>query len=187
MPTTLWTNRIVGADVKPASWFLANEKNFRIHPLFQQESLLAVLEKVGWIQDVIVNLRTSEQWHRNDRNIETLVDGHARVALALSHGEDTPVPVKYVDLTPDEENIMLALFDPISAWAATDPQQLEAVLRSIQESTDKINQALAALATENDIDFSVPGATPPSDPPKGGGSHDITCPYCQMTFTPEKP
>lgn len=179
-----WNNRIVSSDVKPASWFLANPSNWRIHPQFQQEALLAVLDKIGWIQDVIVNLRTSEQWHQNDRYIETLVDGHARVSLALSKGDDTPVPVKYVDLTPDEEAIILALLDPISSWAATDGQQLEALMRTIQDSSEKINQALAALAAENNIDFSVPG-TPPSDPP-ARGAHEITCPYCGMSFTPEK-
>ena len=45
-----------------------------------------------------------------------VVDGHARVALALSRGEAT-VPVLYVDLEPEEEALVLATLDPISAMA----------------------------------------------------------------------
>ena len=39
-----WNNRIVGYDNKPASWFLANEANWRIHPKNQQESLGGILD-----------------------------------------------------------------------------------------------------------------------------------------------
>jgi hypothetical protein len=55
---------------------LANPRNWRIHPKAQQEALAAVLDQVGWVQDIIVNQRTGH-----------VVDGHARIALAISKQE----------------------------------------------------------------------------------------------------
>jgi len=122
-----WQNRIVGHDTKPASWFLANEANWRIHPKNQQDSLGGVLDEVGWVQDVIVNKRTSEEWGA-DQNIETLVDGHLRITLALRNGDETPVPVKYVDLSPDEESLVLLTLDPLGAMAASDKAKLDELM-----------------------------------------------------------
>jgi hypothetical protein len=72
---------------------LANPKNFRVHPRHQQDALKGVLSEVGWVQDVIVNVRTN-----------TVVDGHLRVMLALRHNEPT-IPVKYVDLSQAEPQV----------------------------------------------------------------------------------
>jgi len=60
---------------------LANPANWRIHPKAQQDALAGALDAVGWVQQVLVN-----------RPSGFVVDGHARVALALSRGEAT-VPV----------------------------------------------------------------------------------------------
>jgi hypothetical protein len=114
-----WRNRIVGSGIEPAGSFLANDKNWRVHPKPQQDALGGVLSEVGWVQQVIVNKRTSEQWGK-DQNVETLVDGHLRVTLALRAGEETEVPVLYVDLTPEEEDEVLATLDPIAALAVPD-------------------------------------------------------------------
>ena len=59
-----------------------------------------------------------------------VVDGHARVEEALSRHEST-VPVLYVDLDPDEEALVLATLDPISAMATADTAKLEELLAGI--------------------------------------------------------
>ena len=51
-----------------------------------------------------------------NRRTGYVIDGHARVALALTRKEAS-VPVLYVDLSPDEERLVLATFDPIGALA----------------------------------------------------------------------
>ena len=78
---TDYRSRIVGHGEKPASEFRGNPKNWRKHPKNQQAALHGVLAEVGWVQDVIVNARTGN-----------LIDGHARVALALKQGDRAPVP-----------------------------------------------------------------------------------------------
>ena len=102
---TNWRNRIIGIeDVAPDS-LLANPANWRIHPKHQQDALEGVLNEVGSVQQVIVNQRTGN-----------LIDGHLRVTLAMRRNEAT-IPVNYVDLSPEEESLILATLDPLSALA----------------------------------------------------------------------
>lgn len=155
-----WRNRIVGQGEKPASWFLANPANWRIHPKPQQTAINIALDEVGWIQSVIVNKRTSELWG-HDRNIETLVDGHLRIGQALSVSESEPVPFIYVDLTPDEEKKALATLDPIGAMAATDAEKLTELIDEMKSAQPAIDDMLAnVLASANleSLNSSTPGS-----------------------------
>ena len=106
-----WRNRIIGHGEEDPAQLLANPRNWRIHPKAQQEALVGVLKQVGWVQDVIVNQRTGY-----------VLDGHARVALAIAASER--VPVVYVDLSEEEERLILATIDPLSAMAGTDKDLL---------------------------------------------------------------
>lgn len=101
----------MGHGEERADQLLANPKNWRIHPKRQQESLGHVLDRIGWVQSVIVNKRTG-----------FLVDGHARVSAALDRNE--VVPVVYVDLDEREEAEILASLDPLAAMAGSDKNKL---------------------------------------------------------------
>lgn len=101
-----------------ADQLLANPHNWRIHPKNQQDALTGVLDQVGWVQRVIVNQRTG-----------FVVDGHARVALSISRGEK--VPVVYVDLSEQEEALVLATLDPIAAMAGKDDDILRSLVSDI--------------------------------------------------------
>lgn len=150
-------NRIVSYGEESADQLLANPSNWRIHPKPQQDALDGVLSDVGWVQNVIVNKRTSEVWGA-DQNVETLVDGHLRVALAISRNER--VPITYVDLLPHEEALILSTIDPLSALAVTDAAQLETLLQSVNSDNAAVQAMLAKLAEENGITF---GDEPPED------------------------
>lgn len=130
-----WGNRIVGYAVAEAGQLLGNPKNWRIHPVAQQTALDQVLSEVGFVAAVIVNKRTGKSWGR-DRNIETIVDGHLRVQMAVSRGEETPVPVIYVDLDPAEEAVVLATLDPLSAMAGRDREKLDDLLQDVSTQVD---------------------------------------------------
>ena len=67
-----WVINIVGHDIKPASWFLANAKNVRIHPRAQSDATEGCLNELGWVKSVTVNKRTAESWPLGDRGVETL-------------------------------------------------------------------------------------------------------------------
>ena len=72
--TSPWQNRTVGSDDVAPDQLLANPKNWRIHPIAQQDALAGVLDRVGWVGQVLVNQRTGH-----------LVD--LRVELAITRGE----------------------------------------------------------------------------------------------------
>src|SRR6266852_7341837 len=114
-----WQNRIVGhADVAPAS-LVPNPRNWRTHPDDQQRALAGALGDVGWVAEVLVNRTTGH-----------VVDGHLRIELALARREPT-VPVTYVELSEDEERLVLASLDPLAAMATAEQEQLAALLAGL--------------------------------------------------------
>lgn len=141
-----WENRIVGTGNETPDQLLANPYNFRLHPKVQQDALESVLDRVGWVQDVIVNRTTGH-----------ILDGHLRVELALRAGEE--VPVKYIEVNEDEEHLLLATFDPISAMAQVD----DATHADLLEQIDIDDPALAALLNtdaegDDELKLSAPEA-----------------------------
>lgn len=114
-----WRNRIIASGVEAPSELVANPANWRTHPRHQRDALAGSLDSVGWVQQVLVNRRSG-----------FVVDGHARVALAVVRKEPT-VPVLYVDLDPAEERVVLATLDPIGALAGRDDDRLAALLADV--------------------------------------------------------
>ena len=149
-PNAPWRSRITGSGEEAPDQLLANPSNWRIHPKAQQDALAGALDEVGWVQQVLVNQRSG-----------FVVDGHARVALALTRGEPT-VPVLYVDLSPEEEALVLATLDPIGAMATADTAKLEELLAGI--SVD--DAGLAALLRDLAGNDPKAGLTDPDEVPE---------------------
>lgn len=122
-------NRIVKTGEVELDQVQFNPRNWRVHPLQQQNTLKGALEEIGWLQRVIINLRTSPEWGENQHE-ETLLDGHLRCQLAAREGQKK-VPAEWVDLTPAEEALALASIDPISAMAKADQDKLSDLLNTI--------------------------------------------------------
>jgi ParB-like chromosome segregation protein Spo0J len=142
---TGWRNRIVRTGMAPLDQITFNARNWRIHPKPQQDALAGVLSEVGVVQHVIINERTGN-----------LVDGHLRVTLADRAGEPA-VPAVFVDLSEDEEALILATLDPLSAMAATDREQLDALLHEVSTGDAAVQAMLDQLAAQA-------GLVPPVDP-----------------------
>jgi DNA modification methylase len=145
-----WRNRIVGSGTEAPERLAANPANWRAHPRHQRDALAGSLDTVGWVAQVLVNRQTG-----------FLVDGHARVALALARNEAS-VPVLYVDLSPDEERLVLATFDPIGALAGTDGERLTALLADVAVD----DAGLRALLDELAASAPRPSFTDPDDVPE---------------------
>ena len=109
-----------------------------------------MLDTVGYVAQVIVNRRTGH-----------LVDGHLRVEEALSHGQPS-IPVVYVDLSEDEERLVLASLDPLAAMATTDEAKLRELLAEVSVDSEALAAMLAALAPAEPKD----GLTDPDDVPE---------------------
>ena len=135
----IYKTRIKGyANVAPDQ-LLANPKNFRLHPKHQQEVLSNVLSTVGIVQNVIVNETTGH-----------VIDGHLRIALALRNDEQT-VPVTIVELSQEEEDIIMASFDPIGALANNDKEKFEELLSEIETDNQVLNDFFAHSSADMGI------------------------------------
>ena len=110
-----WRNRITRYGEEAPDQLLAHENNWRIHPGTQQAALKAVLQTVGLVQNVIISERSGK-----------CLDGHLRIQMAISEGQQT-IPITYVDVTPEEEKLILATIDPLSAMAVADEELLAAM------------------------------------------------------------
>lgn len=94
-----------------------------------------VLEEIGWIDEVKVSIDSG-----------LVVDGHMRASLAISRGET--VPVCYLKLTPEEERLALATYNPIAALAVPDEEALNRVLGQIETPNPDIATFLDSLYSE---------------------------------------
>lgn len=176
----LWQNRITRYGEEAPDQLLANDKNWRVHPKAQQDALEGALRKVGIVQNVVVNERSGK-----------MIDGHLRAQMAISSGQPT-VPITYVNLSDDEEALILATIDPVTGLAGTDQELLDSLITDIRLSdlgmdlgtglNDLLNSlspdpSLAAAEGEDDI------PALPSDPVSRLGDlwllgGHVVCPHC---------
>jgi DNA modification methylase len=151
----MWQNRITRYSDEAPDQLVANPRNFRMHPGSQADALRGVLSEVGIVQNVIANERSG-----------FLIDGHLRVMEALKSGQPT-IPVTWVDVSEEEEALILATLDPIAALASTDAIKLDALLRDVSTADSAVQQMLDNLAIEAGI---VPGLAEG----QGGDEFDTT-------------
>jgi len=144
-----WRNRIVGQGEVAPGELLANPKNWRTHPQEQQDAMAGILAEVGWVQQIVVNRTTGH-----------LVDGHLRLQLAQQRNEPA-VPVVYVELTDDEESLVLAALDPIGALAGIDGERLSELLANLNPESMALQNLIAGL--ESDLGIGPDGESEEQD------------------------
>lgn len=139
---TVWQNRIVETGEKPVSQFNFNPDNWRGHPQSQRDALNAILSEVGWVQGVIVNRRTNR-----------LVDGHARIEEALELGAETLVPFTEVDLSAEEEKLILLLLDPLGGMATTNAEAFQNLSESLDIDSVALLEVIASISENQSSDI----------------------------------
>jgi hypothetical protein len=145
---------------------LANPSNWRIHPGHQQDVVTALLERVGWVREVLVNTTTGH-----------VVDGHLRVQLALRRNE-TSIPVSYVELTVEEEREVLAALDPAAGLAAADASQLRALLQDVvPTSAPALDEMFRQLAADAGFTLGAEEALPELPEDDGGAPWEVRCTF----------
>ena len=116
-----------------ASELLPNPKNWRIHPVAQQEGLRTMLAKVGYADAVIV---------RDTGAGLMLVDGHMRAEIS----PDTEIPVLVTDLTETEADEVLATLDPLSQMATPDVDAWQALIEGLDKGNEQLNTLLEDIS-----------------------------------------
>lgn len=145
-----WEDRIVKTGRVDVDQVLFNPDNFKIHPRAQQRVIETSLSTRGWFKRVLINLRTSELWQPGERNVETLMDGHARTQIAARKGQKT-VPAEWVDLTPEEEAAVMAEIDVVTTMAGVDRYKMAQLLKKTPKD-DKTQEAMGLLAKKAKLD-----------------------------------
>ena len=120
----------------PASELIPNPKNWRTHPVAQQDALRGVLAEVGYA-DALIARETPEGL--------MLVDGHLRAETT----PDADVPVLVLDIDEAEADLMLATLDPLAAMAGRDEERLAELLSTVSSDNEAV-MALFAGLTEYD-------------------------------------
>lgn len=136
-----WKNRLIDVPSKPASEFKANPLNFRIHPPKQQAAVVGSLKQSGWVQPVLVNRTTGHT-----------LDGHERIDEALANN-NALVPYIEVEISEEEEGVVIASLDPIAALAKINEDKLEEIFVNINVQNQDLLQFLNELAEDNGILF----------------------------------
>jgi hypothetical protein len=135
------------ADVDPKT-LVPNPANWRQHPSHQRAALADVLTEIGWVQDVIVNKTTGN-----------LVDGHLRLGIALDNDEPA-IPVGYVELSEDEERLVLATLDPLAELAVADAESLARLIEELEVDGESLQGLLDDLLQAVAEPDPVPGQDP---------------------------
>ena len=134
-----WKNRIVGAGTEDPEKLVPHPKNWRKHPKGQAAALEGAIEEIGWIQDIIINQRTGR-----------MIDGHLRAEIAIKNKEKS-VPVKYVDLSEEEEEKALLTLDPISMMAEADKDRLADLLQTVTSDNEKVSELIKDIGYRYDL------------------------------------
>jgi len=136
--------RFVLEEMAPGE-LVPNPANFRRHPDSQKTALQASVDEHGWVDAPL--------WNKRTRN---LIDGHARVELALATGEAL-IPVKVVEMPLSQERRLLRSFDAIGAMALVDDEALAALIESIDDGAleqllGEVSEPASGLLPEADPD-----------------------------------
>lgn len=142
----MWSSRITRHAEAKISDLIPHPQNFRMHPAVQQEALSAAMAEIGFIHAVLVNERTGH-----------ILNGHLRVELAERDGAET-IPATFVDLSPEEESTVLAMFDRLAALATTDPHKLRDLLSQAEAEAPALQQLLNQYAAEYGVTIAAAAA-----------------------------
>ena len=151
----------------PASEILPNPKNWRTHPEAQRNAMRGVLAEVG-IAGAVLARETADGL--------MLIDGHLRVEEL-----EQDVPVLVLDVTEEEADKLLAVFDPIGNLAGKDDAKLEELIVSLDLQSDSLKQLLEDLIVP-DMKVDI---EPPSDFKEFDENIDTehSCPKCGYSWS----
>jgi hypothetical protein len=118
-----------------ASELIPNPKNWRTHPVSQQEAVTGILSEIGYADALIA---------RETPDGLMLIDGHLRAELTPA----SEVPVLVLDINEAEADLLLMTLDPLAAMAGRNEERLAALLESVASADDAVNALLESIPTE---------------------------------------
>ena len=153
----------------PASELLPNPKNWRIHPIAQQDALRGVLAEVGYA-DALIARETPEGL--------MLVDGHLRAETT----PDADVPVLVLDINEAEADLILTTLDPLASMAEADTEALRNLVEGVPTDNEYMKTLLTSILEMNDA--VMPDVEPPEIFPEFDEDIEtqFRCPKCDYEW-----
>lgn len=154
----------------PANQLAPNPKNWRVHPINQENALRGLLAEIG-ISAAAIAVERPEGL--------VLIDGHLRSEIV----RDEIIPVLIVDLDDAEADKLLATYDSVTNLATADPDKLEQLLGEISTKSDAVQVMLDQMASAHGI--IAPDFSPVDNGTQGllDQKKPIKCPHCGEEFT----
>ena len=150
----VWADHWVRRDpaVDPEQ-LLAHPANARIHPSRQQRALEAVLDRLGLLDDVKVNINTGR-----------VFNGHMRCLVAMKRG--ATIPVAYYDLTEQQEVEALAVFDALAGMVIIDQDLYADLVADFPDPTPEIRNIFDSVTPTKPAPASSNDQEPEPDTPE---------------------
>jgi hypothetical protein len=112
------------------------------HPNAQAAALAGILRQIGQVDSI-------KAYHSPRAGGQiTTIDGHLRRSL----DPNLAWPVDILDLTDEEADLMLAVFDPVGALKVVDKAALEALLGAVVADDAAVRDLLEQMARDNGLD-----------------------------------
>jgi len=157
--------RVKARDLRP------NAKNWRRHPVNQQNALRGALAEVGYADALIA-------WEPPDGGLE-LIDGHLRAEVT----PDMAVPVLILDVNADEAAYLLATLDPLSALAERDEVAAADLVATISTENDAVQALLDHVHGATDLPDIPDDGLPDEEPPEDESTADTQAVIGQFRWT----
>jgi hypothetical protein len=125
-----------------------NPRNWRTHPVEQQDVLRGVLSEIGYADALLAR-------ECPDGGLE-LIDGHLRAETT----PDQEVPVLVLDLTQEEADKLLTLLDPLTSLATADRAKLDALVAEVETESDAVRSFLESLTAGEEESAIEHGSAP---------------------------
>lgn len=148
-------NRVVEMRHMRVDSLRSHPLNWRTHDDAQMGALEGSLRELGWVGCTFARVVTAGERYVEEGKLSVgdvcTLDGHCRERVLPPEYE---VTVIILDLTEDEGNKFLAVYDPISALAGQDDHTFAELLSNVHTNDKFIEQMLADLYTvpSNDDD-----------------------------------
>jgi hypothetical protein len=130
--------RIVETRAISARELQDNAGNWRMHPKAQKEAMQGILAEIGETDTL------KAYYSERNSGALTLIDGHLRRDVAPDHEWD----VSILDLTDEEADYMLAVYDTVTGLAEADAERVTALLDRVTTDNLDVREMLRRLEVE---------------------------------------
>lgn len=120
-----------------AGELVPNPRNWRTHPVAQQDALRGVLAEVGYADALLVR-------ELADSTLQ-IIDGHLRAETT----PDAVVPVLVLDVSAAEADKILLTLDPLAALAERDDLRLAELLATVETDNAAVQAMLDDLVVSD--------------------------------------